>query len=136
MVYQNRAEMLGALNEQRLHIEELKRQRDQAEEALVDLKKRVGKTALELTQEHGWCDVVKEALEELGIEMEQSTLQVTVVYTIKAAQTSTAVPTAEFVANSLMNLSSEIALDEDWTFDEDTIDYDVVKVVLDGKELD
>lgn len=41
--------------------------RDTAERQIEEFKKKIRKRAKELTDEHGWCSVVQDALDEIGI---------------------------------------------------------------------
>lgn len=55
------------------------------DKALEEYKEKVGKVAIKYAIENDWCDTVKEALAELGIEVPGETVE----YTISFKVTST-----------------------------------------------
>ena len=91
-----------------------------AETRLDTLRSEVGEKAMELAREHGWCEVVDEALRELGIEPPQVETRMSVTVRFDVVATS-ADPhrdiTPEWISNSVIfGLGEEgtIGLDSDW----------------------
>ena len=79
----------------------------------------IGERAMELAEEHGWCGVISEALEEMAIPTPEREHEITI--KIKANTTVVSSDVDQMVRESLLHPVSEW-LDGDWS------DVQLVKV--------
>ena len=104
------------------------KEKTEVEAALDDLKRRVGLKAAELKATHGWCEVVDDAMDELGIKMPslKKNVRVSVTFDIVATPNNPSSVTKEWTYQSLLVSENYVNLDSDWDIHEIVpVDYRV-----------
>lgn len=112
------------------------REKTEIEATFEDFKRRVGLKAAELKAEHDWCEVVDDAMDELGIKMPslKKNIRVSVTFDIVATPNNQSLVTEEWTYQSLLVSDNYIELDSDWAIHETVpVDYRV-EAVTDADE--
>lgn len=101
--------------------------RRSAVQELEDLRKAVGRKAKEMANEHGWCEVVKRAVEDLDCEWPEDRVSFDVLVRVRVTATAChteRVDDASFIQNSLTVDGGAVDLDSDWE-DVTVEDYEI-----------
>lgn len=100
-------------------IANLIKEKTEVEVAFEDFKRLVGLKAAELKATHGWCEVVDDAMDELGIKMPSLKKRIRLVVEFDVvAVPNRADPTEEWTRDSFqIDDNGEIAMDGYWEVD-------------------
>ena len=125
------------IDQQREELERLRRVVDQSSERHLAFKKRVGEVAMEYAERHDWCPVVKEALEEIGVDIPQKKYSFTlsVVYRVTGTKEEYGEPDS-YMLQQYMTLDAdgvEVSMDG-WDSDDFEVEY-VQHDVMDIEEV-
>lgn len=113
--------------------EELDRLRviaDRAEE-LSTFKRRVGEVAMEYAERYDWCSTVKEALDEMGIEVptKEYVFTLSVVYRVRGTKESYGEPDSyDLQRNAYLDAGIAMTMDGWGDLEVEYVDHDVMDV--------
>ena len=114
--------------------EELQRLRDivtAKEEALRTFKRRVAEVAMEYAERHDWCDTVKEALDELGVEVptKEYVFTLSVVYRVRGTKESWGEPdTYGLQQNAYLDPDVTMSMDDWGDLEVEYVQHDVMDI--------
>ena len=114
--------------------EELQRLRDVVtakEEELSTLKRRVAEVAMEYADRHDWCSVVREALDEMGIEVptKEYVFTLSVIYRVRGTKESYGEPDAyDLQRSAYLDPDVTVTLDDWGDLEVEYVQHDVMDV--------
>ena len=112
--------------------DEIQRLRDivvARERELSTFKRRVGEVAMEYAERHDWCDTVKEALDEIGVEVPTKEYEFTlsVIYRVRGTKESYGEPDSyDIQARAYLDPDVTMTLDDWGDFEVEYVQHDVM----------
>jgi predicted nuclease with TOPRIM domain len=126
------------LDELKVERDSLERRLSYAGPELAAFKKRVVEVASKYADDHGWCGIIDQALEELGLERERVTYLATLTVTVcfrAELDPGRDLPSSDWVRESMQTYAIEQAVRDNFEMDSDhssssidDIDFDVINV--------
>lgn len=130
--YEADIESKNSIIEQQL--EELQRLRDVITAKEVEFrtfKRRVGEIAMEYAERHDWCDTVKEALDDIGIEVpkKEYTFTLSVVYRVRGTKETYGEPDDyDIREHAYLDPHISMSMDNWGDLDVDYVQHDVMDI--------
>lgn len=141
----DRESLQERLNYLSQRLDDVKMERDSLERRLSQVgleleafKEKVAEVASRYADDHGWCGVIDQALEELGLERERVTYLATLTVTVcfrAELDAGRDLPSSDWVRESMQTYAIEQAVRDNFEMDSDhssssidDIDFDVINV--------
>lgn len=120
----------------RAEVERLTGENRRLAQADQDLRREVGTVAMRYAREHDWCDTVRDALDEVGIEPIDQKHEVWLTVRVKATGIARAAdPSLDWTHHSISvdeyGIEQAITFDSDW----EDVEVDFMEFEVDGVDL-